>query len=248
MRERPLRFQFGAYVEAAAIDLVMDAKPKLVSAFPSYTVVPALMNIAGNAVPVDAIGIMREDAGALFVGAPQFTYVRASGQKNADAMRLGISGAAEEAVILLPKAVELLDRKPHRLSAVAERLYVDVDPGAMESLRKELLLTKWLSGDDAPFEWDWRSATTVTRSVGSQPDETLNSIVGIKRETGQIGSSPNDQERFDGIRVLLDINTAPKNVSERFGSQDVRDWIQASARWVDELQGRVSALLGRHLK
>jgi hypothetical protein len=83
---------------------------------------------------------------------------------------------------------------------------------------------------EVPFEWDWRCATKSRRSFAGR-DEEMNTVATFHRIAGRLSWG----EIFDGVTVELDMNTVPDNLTPRFPATDCRAFLDAGARWHDEL-------------
>jgi hypothetical protein len=99
-----------------------------------------------------------------------------------------------------------------------------------------------------PFEWDWRAASIIERSIGELKEKT-NTIATIKRISGTIPKQDGQKTTripIDRIRVDFDINTAPMNVTARFNESHIINFYEQSGVWHEDFSAEIfSFIFGR---
>jgi hypothetical protein len=140
---------------------------------------------------------------------------------------------------LLPKCLKASGRIGHRLAAVREGFLPSDEPAYMEKVCLKLLKFPKGMNEPLPFEWDWRSATTRTHTFGKSKESCFE-VVTVKRarmEAAMPGAGGIIQSRsFDGIRADIDLNTDAKNTASRFGSVQVKAFLDFAPKRHHQLE------------
>jgi hypothetical protein len=150
---------------------------------------------------------------------------------------------AARASEILAQTLEVFGRRGHRVAIVQEGFLREMAPETLDGVRDRLLMLPQSLRD--PFEWDWRAVARADRTFGRNV-EACNILASVKRLTAQIGdpARPFLPRTIDRLHVVLDVNTSPANLTERFGPDDVRAFGAGTPGWHEALSAEVSVLTG----
>ncbi len=174
----------------------------------------------------------------------RFDYTRLLGAEEGENWG-DFSVFCREAGEKLITALNFFQRKAHRLAAVQEGLLADFPPKEMEHIAQRLFKFPPIFAQNAPFEWDWRSAAVISRTF-SNVTEPTNTIATVKRWAGKIIKKDDGeiiQSHLDRIRVDFDINTVADNVKARFEESHIREFFKEVASWHDQLSSEFFAFI-----
>jgi len=146
---------------------------------------------------------------------------------------------------ILSHVLKVSGQKAWRLACVQEGLLAEMPEKEMESVEDRVIRRP--TGFGHAKEWDTRSVWRVPRAFSALTEE-CNEIMAVRRLQGEFGSrtvvrAPDGQssivattaQRFDRIRIDLDINTLPTTEDSRFAEDDVIGFFDAAAKWHAEL-------------
>ena len=136
-----------------------------------------------------------------------------------------------KAAIQLRAAVEFLGSNAWRIAVVREWIFRELTNDELTACRTRLINLPDLSVGAVPFEWDWRMAKNVERTVG-QTTLNTNTIATVKQLTVTF---PGTEERTR-LWLSTDVNTTPKETRSRFEGSDVAGFLQQSAPWHSEIE------------
>ncbi|MEW6130694.1 MAG: hypothetical protein AB1757_26925 [Acidobacteriota bacterium] len=128
--------------------------------------------------------------------------------------------------------------QPHRLASVKEFFLKEMSEEEMNKVASILLNLPQLYSKHLPFEWDWRAGSYSERTFGNKTERSI-SLTGIHRQVANISRSSGIGETLDRIRIQTDINTDPKNIQERFNSNDISSYFSESPQWHDEIVNEI---------
>lgn len=135
------------------------------------------------------------------------------------------------AASVFERLLPLLPQQATRIALIQEGSVTMAEP---DDIARSLFRFPPTFAHKVPFEWDWRCATKSRRSF-AEHDEEMNTVATFHRLTGLLSWG----ESFDGVTVELDMNTVPERLAPRFMAADCRAFLDAGARWHDELAGEL---------
>lgn len=144
-----------------------------------------------------------------------------------------------EAKIMLGALAEQMERSASRIAAVQEVILPEMPPDALDRIGRKLLRVSSTFEQSALFEWDWRAFAKVNRAIGNTQEAT-NTIGHVKRLTGYL----NNESPIDRLRISTDINTAPENTHPRLSHQNVREFLEQSVTWHQDLITELANFMG----
>lgn len=200
----------------------------------------------GEGIPVSRIGFMSQNqAWKLFLLSDRFSLSQDYVGLDADLDSGNVGGLGEFITVATPvllAVVEHYHRRGHRLAVVQEG-FLPSENTKLREIESSLLNLPPTFQSYSPTEWNWRAAAVVERGFGNQNEDT-NTIVKVERVQGELSQPQGKRVAFDMIRVDLDINTVPINTVARFGPQEVRDFLEASLLWHENLELELKKFLG----
>lgn len=248
MYDIKLRYLATAYVDADSITPESDNVAGALKALDDerFVSIPAFQNVEGKRVP--RIGFMAPDGWTFVLGGTRFDLSLRPTVGEGDNMG-EFSDFCKEAPLKLISALAFFDRKAHRLAVVREGMLPEMEVGEMEAVARHLLNMSPTFTQNQPFEWNWRSAALIDRTFGGISEPT-NTIVTVSRLAGTLGPDADGENEveFDRLRVDLDINTTPKNVKARFGTNEILAYFEAAQDWHKSLGNEISAFLAEGLR
>lgn len=153
-----------------------------------------------------------------------------------DESHISFADFVKEVQRIFGELIDKLNLPANRLALVREGFvtWPDAVPGGLMTLPPIFRDPK-----QAPFEWFWRCAGRVERQIGADALAT-NTLITIQRLSGDWSKT---NERFDDVRVDLDINTAPSESVRQFDSAQASMFFEVAADGISELDAQVARLL-----
>jgi len=150
-----------------------------------------------------------------------------------------------EASSKLSKLTTFLKKESSRLAAVQEGFLQQMTDEEMSEVATRLFKFPKFYVESLPFEWDWRLASSVRRTIAEFDDEQTNNITSLRRATGHLVLFPNGGEikQINGIRLDLDINTTALNDKPRFVHKHIESFFSKVVEWHDELGNEIFSLI-----
>ena len=138
---------------------------------------------------------------------------------------------------MLCKGLKKVGKHGTRLALVTTVMLREMTPAEFKEAYRRLFAAPDFFVEQEPFEWNWRSAARVERSVGPRM-ETFNVIGRIGRFNGQLQIGP-DVMPLDRIQVEIDINTIPDADETRFGGEHLDPFFAEAITLHDGVQNEI---------
>lgn len=153
----------------------------------------------------------------------------------------GLSDYCKESIDFSSRLIKHLDRKSSRLASVSQYLLREMSNDQLNSCYTKLFIPTKTYLAHLPFEWDWRSASTVNKTINNSPED-LYFVSSVNRRQGEYRDQ-SGAKKFDRIELKFDLNTSPANVNQRFGEEEVADFLSNASMWEEELKSEFTNLL-----
>ena len=181
----------------------------------------------------------------LSLGSLSFDYVGLPTDFNGT--NLDWAAFVDQAPALLEATTTYFGRRPHRLALIQEGMLASMPEAEMGALQARLMSNPTEFGRSAPFEWDWRAAFREQIEFGGLT-EACNKVVTIERTAGVLSVQPVDrpiaQEKYDRVRVDVDLNTSATETRGRFDADAIKAFFAVAKGKHEEM----SATLARQIE
>lgn len=131
-----------------------------------------------------------------------------------------------------------------RLSYVTKGLLEEMSQGELDKVNSTLMNVPAFYRDNPPQEWTTRNVARYTSKELNEPPERYNVITDINRVQANLKDKMNRSKNIDRIEVGYDINTYQKNMSPRFGINDVEKFLNE----VTILSGQITSNIAETIK
>ncbi len=245
MYDLKIRHLASVFVDAESITANAENITGLLKVLDDKTFLPVSVQELSLAGPVQRIGFTTPDGDwQLVLLGKRFdvTHLPISQEES----KLGdFSSFCQAAGAKLIKSLSFFKRKAHRLAALQEGFLPDMPKDVTDKIVNRLFKFPALYSQSIPFEWDWRVASIVERAFGGLKEPT-NTITAIKRWSGNLAKRENQEIAYiplDRIRVDLDINTSPTNVSARFEETHITGFFEEAGSWHENLSSEIFSFI-----
>ena len=242
MYDIKIRNLASVFVDAVAISLSGPALGRLLVDLDDDDLVSETIQEMGPAGPSTRVLLRNQrDETLIILGSHRFDFARLGHPSTPEGFRSFCTDSGSTLATLISH----FDLKGHRLALVQEGFMAEMSPESMTEVADRLVQRSPSFSGVEPFEWDWRVSIHVDRNF-SGLTETTNTIVTAKRCSGSMrrgGPLGQDEQRFDRIRVDLDVNTIPDDNTPRFNADSVRDYFSEAHAWHVDLEQEVGSFI-----
>lgn len=212
-----LKYQAALFVDAKDILPTPDIISSLINIFRDRNFVPNTFQQIGFTSDGPAIRLRLSTTNNEWIIA--FATHRIDIDKNPvdpKGSNLGeLSVFCSDALDFFERIINTFNKRANRLSLNTTGLFEEMTEERLLNFYAKLFRTPQFYNENPPFEWDWRSASSINIQI-LELAESLNVITTIKRVSGEIGDK-SGISRFDRIEFSPDINTSIYNSDYRFG-------------------------------
>jgi hypothetical protein len=148
-----------------------------------------------------------------------------------------LAGFCAEVSDFFERLLTKFKKRANRLALITNFLLGEMTDERLEMVYRQLFKTPKFYTNNAPFEWNWRSASKSPIKI-QELDDSLNVITIINRVRGQLilGLQLGD---FDRLQLSFDINTAPENPEYRFDLSHIKSFYQKASEFHNTLCNEV---------
>ncbi len=121
---------------------------------------------------------------------------------------------------LFSRILTTFNKRANRLAFNSTVLFGEMPTPTLNALYRKFFNTPRFYEEHEPFEWEWRSASSIPTTIVDINDY-LNVITEVSRISGELLRQTTPIP-FDRIRLFFDINTTTQNQEYRFGLPEVQ--------------------------
>lgn len=132
-------------------------------------------------------------------------------------------------------------KKANRIALVTQFILEEMTEETLSRIYLKLFKTPEFYIENPPFEWNWRTASRNPIRL-EELNEALNIIVAMNRSYGEF-QAKGVVTPFDGIQLVLDINTVPDNQELRFDVHNITSFYDQVSKLHDNLCSEITGFI-----
>ncbi len=234
-----MQYQASLFADAKDITPVPDTMTQLITAFSDKALIPNTFQEigSGSPVPQSRLGLSSPNG--------EWRILFATGKidltKNPTDPRgtnLGeLPAFCADAVEFFGRILTIFPKRSRRIALVTSFLLKEMTDEHLSAVYSKLFSPPSFFVTNPPFEWNWRTASTVPSGF-MEPPQDLNVLLSVNRQRGDFNTDLGRQP-FERLSLTIDINTSPGNADYRFLLPEIEAFYQTNLTLHDSLLAEV---------